>query len=354
MSVVTLQLPRKRNPINRTLESELSDALRHVASERNRQLVARHLGWDGQAPCSLADAGVQFQLTRERARQLFAAALPTLRQSIIVPTLDAVLAFVKGQQGEPVSDVEQRLVQLGLMDRGITLHGVLRAAQVFRRRPTFQLNRIGDALFVGPVWQVARIILNTAMKNVAHHGAARLSELRPRVSRSRRRAVDERLVRRILETRPDVRWLDDAGEWFWLTFVSRNRLLARVRKVLAVSQQIHVSKLHEAISRDRLPLRLPEATLRSICAQLSWCRVSHQCVESSVVLRIEDVLSGAEAIVCIVLRDNGGPLSVAKLETLCRGRGVKPDNLWRILSFSPVIERCGKGMYGLVGENTGE
>jgi hypothetical protein len=295
MSVVTLQLPRKRNPINRTLEPELSDALRHVASERNRQLVARHLGWDGQAPCSLADAGVQFQLTRERARQLFAAALPALRQSIIVPTLDAVLTFVEGQQGEPVSDVEQRLVQLGLMDRGITLQGVPRAAQVFRR-PTFQLNRIGDALFVGPVWHVARIILNTAMKKVAHHGAARVSELRPRVSRSHRRAVDERLMRRILETRPDVRWLDDVGEWFWLTFVSRNRLLARVRKVLAVRPQIHVSKLHEAISRARPPLRLPENTLRSICAQLSWCRVNSQCVESRAVLRIEDVLAGLRSL----------------------------------------------------------
>ena len=271
-----------------------------------------------------------------------------------LPALDAVLTFVKGQQGESVSDVEQRLVQLGFMDGGITLRGVLHAPQVFRRRPIFQLNRIGDALFVGPVSQVARIILNSAMKKVAHHGAARVSELRPRVSRSRRRVVDERLVRRILETRPDVRWLDDAGEWFWLTFVYRNRLLARVRKVLAVRPQIHVSKLHEAISRARLPLRLPEATLRSICAQLSWCRVSHQCVESRVVLRIEDVLVGAEAIVCVVLRDNGGPLPIGKIESLCRGRGVKQDNLWRILSFSPAIERCGKGMYGLVGADTRE
>lgn len=356
MSAVTLQIPRNGNPkqINRTLECELSDALRHVPSERNRQLIARHLGWDGQAPCSLADAGVQFQLTRERARQLFAAALPVLRQSTIVPALDAVLTFVKGQQGETVSDVEQRLVHLGLMDGGITLHGVLHAAQVFRRRPTFQLNRIGDALLVGPVWQVARIILNTAMKKVAHQGAARVSDLRPEVSRSRRSAIDERLVRRILETRPDVHWLDDAGEWFWLALVPRNRLLVRVRKVLAVRPRIQLSKLREAISRARPPLRLPETTLHSICAQLSWCRVNNQCLESRVVLRIEDVLVGAEAIVCVVLRDNGGPLSVAKLESLCRGRGVKQDNLWRILSFSPVIERCGKGIYCLVGANARE
>lgn len=116
---------------------------------------------------------------------------------------------------------------------------------------SIQLHRIGAALFVGPVWQVARAILDTAVKNVAHHAAARVSELRPELSRSRRRDVDERLVRRILMTRSEICWLDDAGEWFWLRLAPRNRLLARVRKVLAVRPRIHVSKLHEAISRAR-------------------------------------------------------------------------------------------------------
>ena len=111
-----------------------------------------------------------------------------------------------------------------------------------------------------------------------------------------------------------------------MALVPRNRLLARVRKVLAVRPQIQVSKLHEAISRARVPLKLPEAMLRSICAQLSWCRVNNQYVESRVVLRIEDVLAGAEAVMCVLLRDNGGVLPLAKLEDLCLGRGVKKDN----------------------------
>jgi hypothetical protein len=349
MSTAKLPLPRNEpKRVKRTLESEISSALGQVASERNRQLVARHLGWAGRLPCSLAEAGVQFQLTRERARQVYAAALPVLRRRSVVPALDAVLAFVRGQQLEQISDVEQRLAEQGLTN-GISLLGVLCAAQVFGRSPGFQLHRVGDALFVGPVLRVARTILNTAMKMVAHNGAVRVSELRREVSRIQGRAVDERLVRRILETRPDISWLDDAGEWFWLTLVPRNRLLARIRKVLAVSPRIQVSKLHWAISRDYLPLRLPEAVVRSVCAQLSWCRVSNQYVESRVVLPIEDVLVGGEALVYGFLRDHGGVLPLAKLENLCLGRGVQPDNLQRILSFSPLIERTGRGMYGLVG-----
>jgi hypothetical protein len=50
-------------------------------------------------------------------------------------------------------------------------------------------------------------------------------------------------------------------------------------------------------------------------------------VESRVVLRIEDVLAGAEAIVCVLLRENGDVLPLPKLEDLCLGRGVKKDNL---------------------------
>jgi hypothetical protein len=351
MSTAKLPLPRNGKPkqIERTLECELSRSLRRVASERNRELVARHLGWDGRLPCSLAEAGVQFQLTRERARQVYAAELPVLRRWGTVPALDTVLAFVRGQKRELACDVEQLLVRQGLTDGGISLQGILCAAQVFGRNPGFQLHRVGGALFVGPVSHVARTVLNMAMKMVAHHGAVRVSELRPDISKSRGRTADERLVRRILETRPDVRWLDDAGEWFWLTSVPRNRLLARVRKVLAVCPRIHVSQLHRAISRAHMSLRLPEAILRSICTQLSWCRMSGPFVESRVVLRVDDVLRGGEAIVCIFLQDHGGALPLAKLENLCFGRGVGRDNLWRILSFSPLIQRTGKGVYGLVG-----
>jgi len=339
-------LPRKHKKPGSVLEAELSAALRQVESVRNRQLVARYLGWDGSAPCSLAEVGAQYQLTRERVRQVYGVALPLLRQYDATPVLDAVLSFIKGQEHELVCDVERSLQQQGLTD-GISLQAVLRAARVFRRKPGFQLQHVGSSLFVGPVSQIAQTVLNTAMKAIVRNGAARMPDLCQEISRSAGRRVDERLVRRILQTRADIGWLDEAREWFWLSSVPRNRLVARIRKVLAVHPRVCFSRLHSAISRDYIPLNLPEPILRSICAQLSWCRVSSQHVEARVIQPIDDVLAGGEAIIYGVLRSHGGVLSLPQLQTSCRGR-VKKENLWRVLSFSPLIERLRKETYGLI------
>src|SRR5581483_998564 len=92
---------RRRAP----LELELSQILARVKSPRDRALVARHLGWDGDNPCSLKQAGAGFHLTRERARQVYAEALPLLRLSAETSSLDAVLRFIGNRSDQLVSEV---------------------------------------------------------------------------------------------------------------------------------------------------------------------------------------------------------------------------------------------------------
>jgi hypothetical protein len=317
-----------------TLDTELGTALRSVKSVRNRRLVARHLGWDGRPPCSLQQAGAEFHVTRERARQIYAEALPLLRERG-VPALDAVLSFVQKQSHQRVCDVERELRRQGMTGGSLTLEGVLRAADVFDRKPAFQLHWLGDALVIGPVSKAARMILNTAVKTVSQHGAAHVPGLC--------RAIAGR------DTRSDISWLDKTGEWFWLTSVTRNRLLTRIQKVLAVHTRIHVSKLHHAVSRAYKPLTIPPLVLRSLCAHLPWCRVEGQHVKARTAPRMEEVLSGAEVVVCRILREYGKPMPLQRLQELSFAAGVKRENFWRILSFSPVIRRLGPQVYGFIG-----
>lgn len=330
------------------LEAQLAQILGNLKSPRDRQLVARHLGWDGRPPCSLSEAGAAFQITRERARQIYAGALPLLRQDARTRPLDAVLSFVRTLRPQPVCEVERQLQERGFTSGRFSLEGVLTAARLFHRTPGFELEQFGGTWFVGKVSQPGRAILLTAAKHVEHHGAARVSVVAREVSSSPGGPVRNALVRAILQTRADLRWLDQAGEWFWLTSVSRNRLLTRIQKVLAVFPRLPLSVLHQSISRDYKPLRVPEVVLRSFCEALPWCRISGDDVLASEELNVEAVLSGGEAITCAVLREHGGAMPLAELEKRCYQAGVKRANLWRILSFSPLIRRLDRQVYGLI------
>jgi hypothetical protein len=266
-----------------------------------------------------------------------------------MPVLDEVLDFVHSRQQQLVSEVERELEEHGLITGKLSLRGIVQAAHVFGRRAGFQLHQVGGVLFVGSVSQVAGRILETATKAVGHHGAARLSEVCREVSRRNGRRVDRQLTRRILQTRPDLGWLDEAGEWFWLAAVPRNRLLARVQKVLAIQPRIHLPILHQAISRDYHPLRVPEPIFRSVCAHFSWCRVGGEHLEAHVIPRAEDVLSEDEAVICDILQQHGGTMRVSRLQELSFARGVRRPGFWRILLYSPVVRRLDKATYGLVG-----
>jgi hypothetical protein len=320
-----------------------------VKNARDRSLVARHLGWDGQQPCSLRQAGAGFHLTRERARQVFAEALPLLRVDEGIPSLEAVLAFVRRRQNELVSDVERQLEQKGFTSGRFSLQGVLTAARVLGRAPGFDVEQFGGVWFVGRISQIGRTILNTAMKRVEHYGATRVSVVRLEIVKKLRRRVDDRLVRRILQTRPDIRWLDKSENWFWLTGPPRNRLRTRIQKVLAATPELSVSTLRQAISRDYVPLHLPESVLRSFCGCLPWCRVSGSTVAARTELSVGELVSGGEAIACSILRQHGGVLELSELQRECYAAGVQRANLWRVLSFSPLIRRLDRELYGLIG-----
>jgi hypothetical protein len=72
-------------------------------------------------------------------------------------------------------------------------------------------------------------------------------------------------------------------------------------------------------------------------------------VEARTVPAMEEVLSGAEAVVCKILRAHGRPMPLPQLQQSSLAAGVKRENFWRILSFSPVIRRFDREVYGFIG-----
>ena len=57
-------------PVPVALDTELVNLLDEVAEERDRVVVARYLGWDGQGIRTLRLVADDFKVTRERVRQI--------------------------------------------------------------------------------------------------------------------------------------------------------------------------------------------------------------------------------------------------------------------------------------------
>jgi hypothetical protein len=336
-----------------TLDAELFQILERLNGRRDSHIVARCLGWDGGGGCTLQTAGSEHGITRERARQVCARALETLRGRQFVPVLDAVLACIANHSNEPGPEIEARLRSEGLIGKPFALEGIVKAAEVFDRALPVGMRSSGGWSEVAAETPspVVSAVLKTAHRNVSRWGALTVSDLSSEVSGQRNMEVSELSVRRMLETRADFRWLDEASGWFWLTSVPRNRLLNRIRKVLCVAPRISVSELRAGVSRDyRMQgFSPPRRALLALCAQLPWCRVSGQYIEAAAALDPVEVLSGAESVVLKVLRSHGGALALAALESFCLAAGITRPNFWHIAAFSPIVHKYALAVYGLVG-----
>lgn len=66
-------------------------------------------------------------------------------------------------------------------------------------------------------------------------------------------------------------------------------------------------------------------------------------------LDYREVLSDTESIIVDVLREHGPVMQRPKLEELCLGKGLHRDTFYIHLTYSPVIARYARGVYGLRG-----
>lgn len=161
---------------------------------------------------------------------------------------------------------------------------------------------------------------------------------------------DRTLVRQILATREDVRWLDAQQEWFWLAALPRNPVARCVQKLLAFASPASFADVDRAIRRlPRQPKApLPREALINLCRQAPFCRVRSGSVELEYLFRPAKLVSRAEATVCRVLRRHGGELSFERLRESCASAGVTHPNLWRIVLHSPLVFRSAPGTYRLI------
>jgi hypothetical protein len=333
------------------LEDELTHLLKSkVPSARDCLLVQRVLGWDGQRGCCLKDAGDEFGITRERARQIYDQAIERIRTAEISPVLDQALLFVNRMANRAADDIEAELLRRRFTGSPFAIRALLKTAQVFGRSAGFVLEQVGGKLFVVAGAGVVPSIVKAALRSSSRCGVQNVSALRSAIPRGHRRRNDHLLVRQVLNTRSDIHWLDAEEKIFWLASVPRNPLVRCLKKVIHYASPVALSDLHRAIGR--LPAKQRTTLSRPVfikfCAQVPFCRVANGYVYRAAPLGAGKLISHAERLVCQILRRHGNELSVRRLQDLCVVAGVPKPNLWRILLYSPLISRRAPRTYSVI------
>jgi hypothetical protein len=338
---------RQRTP----LEDELTHLLdANVPSGRDCRLVRRVLGWDGQRGCCLKDAGVEFGITRERARQIYDQAIGRIRSAEIGSALEKVLAFVNRVSNRAADDVVAELQRQGFTRFLFPMRALQKTARVFGRAPEFTLEETGGILFVVGFPGVIRSIMKAARRSISTQGIHNVSALCSAIPANHRRRNDRLFVRQVLNTRRDIRWLDADEETFWLASVPWNPMVRCLKKVVCYASPVAISDVHRALGR--LPTKQRETITRRLlirfCEQALFCRVANGCVERAAPLAASRLISDAERIVCQILTHNGNELSFERLQSLCASAGVSKPNLWRIVLHSPLIVRSAPRIYSVI------
>ena len=374
---VAVRLRRLREAVqakqSMTLEEELRDLVASLIghSERDRLIVARYLGWDGRGGATLQAVGDEFGMSRERVRQICDIAKTRGSTKPFAPALDRVLSVVAERIPAPAAVIEKALVEEGLTAAPFSLEGLTKVAEttlvlsttgsaLARRRPMIlgrQLpfvvtGRPGNRVVLPPqMLAVANEIIQCARKSVEHWGVATVEDITAQVTEQLSEPIHSDFVTQVLQGHQDFQWLDEAGGWFWITSVSRNRLLNRIKKVLSVSSRINVAELRAGVAREYRMQGVvpPQRVLLELCRRAEGYLVEGSTVSTDPPVAWRETISETEQILVLALETHGPVMRREELEELCVALGMKRSTFYVRLGYSPFIARYARGVYGLRG-----
>lgn len=337
-------------------DDEIRTLLNLCRSERNRRIVSAFFGWDGTAGATLQAVGNKYGLTRERVRQIcdrFAgkcgARHPNLKY------LRKALRLVS--QSVPVfaEHAEKTLKDAGLITSDLRIEGLLALRDMVGIRATFGSFRFGGRRMLAPssYERICRAVALAAKKNAQHWGATTIADVEAIVRQNITDALPSGFVEMTLGSVRGFRWLDRETGWFCIDSTGKkgNRLLTPIKKMLAVSNGLHVSELRQGLQRDyrQSGFSPPSRVLSVLLQEVGGFEIREGRAFGQPQPDWHDVLSDVEKVIYSVLGEQGPILTYAQFEAECISRGMNAATFGAYATHSPIITRFGKGIYGLVG-----
>lgn len=350
----------------RRLEAEASAAKRLAVPEeldqlagaltKNRngkEMVKLRLGFSGQPPMTLSDAGEARSVSRERVRQVEKALLTDLESAggAWTPRLSRALRRVITLAPTDATTIQNALEQEALIDRPFSLASLLRAAEVFGVEHRLNSGSKGLVFSASDASGLAAEIERTARRLVEHWGTTTVTDLREALD-EKDRSTDEETLLLLLTGVAGFRWLERDRAWFWISDVPRSRLLNQVEKIMTVAGSIDIGELRDGVGRHHRMkgFRPPRQVLAALCEASGLYTVEGERVSGGP--QLPDwcgVLGKIERTMVDVLFEHGPLMRRSELEERVLARGVKRTSFYVYLSYSPLLRRFAPGVFGLRG-----
>jgi Bacterial RNA polymerase, alpha chain C terminal domain/Sigma-70, region 4 len=332
------------------LEATLVQILEALNKPRNADILRKLYGWDGLGPRTLDAVGQEYGITRERVRQIAARFEKRVGTWVNMSDLDIVaraISHVKSRMPCRADLVERELFDLKISEKTFRIEGLLLIYDLIQEKPPFEVGLLNEVRFVSPPGTVGvgRSVLQVARYLVEHWGCTTVDEVGEHSSGNRD------FVQQVLETMADLEWLDGDRRWFWVSARPRNRLLNQIQKVLSVTNPIDVGELRGAVGRHHRMAGFapPSQVLLHLCQRAAGYGVTGRKVSAWPPIDPADVLSENELLLFRVLKRLGSLASKDELEENCLEAGMNRNSFAIYLSYSPIIARYGKAVYGLIG-----
>ena len=335
--------------IRRSLEQELFELL---GKDRQTDIATTYFGFDGLGGETLKNIGIKLGLTRERVRQIVTPVARRFnKHRPDLPMLDRTIEFVKNRMPAMAEKIEAQLCSEGVTSKLFRLEGVIRAAELFGRRPPFFITMInGKRIVHSATISSMDIAVRTGRRVIASRGVAAIADVVTEVREIDPGAWDVELVELLVSSCDDFHGLDRSTGWFWFSNCANNPVLNRIRKVLSVANPIKLSEVRDAIVRDHRMKDFAPSTriLLELCRQAPGLRFDGNELFADPAISAVEVLTKCEAYVARILSENGGIMTLGELEDVC-GIHIKRTTLHQCLANSPIVYRPAICVYHLIG-----
>ena len=330
-----------------TLEAELAHLLTAARLDaRQARAVRRRLGWDGHGPTTLAAAGGAEGYTRERVRQLEARLRRHVdRHAPALPLTSAALHTIENAAPATRVDLACLLAAEGIAARPFDPAGVLLAAEV-AGLPLHVLEADGFVVRRdAPMLPETAVSLARALGR--RNGATNVAYLTRRLAGS---GLTPATLRRLLEVRGDVTWLDDKREWLVVPG-RRGRVATGLRKMLSIARSLTLAEVDDGLRRSARPVALPREILRALCRSIDWIAfdASSDVVSSTVPLDAGRTLSPLERELVRIFRTEGPVLGFRRAVDLAADAGINRTSAGLYLGRTPVLQTVARGRYAVRG-----